>query len=295
MIKMEMLYKVAGIKRQVYFSQQKIKEQQMGINLKILETVNEIRKNHNQMGARNLHHVLKIKTMGINKFEQLISESGLGIHHKRNWIKTTDSNHPYRKYTNLTNGIIIDNIDCLWATDITYWLNGDRVYYLIFIVDVYSRRILGYSACDNMEAINNLKVLEMAFELREKNYFLQLIHHSDKGSQYCATLYIDALKKANIAISMARNSLENPYAERLNGIIKNGYLEYFDTSNYSKLQKSLTKAVWLYNHEKPHSELNKMTPVEYEAMVKRQNSEERFNMELYDFNNNREGGILGIN
>lgn len=292
---MEMLYKIAGIKRQVYFSQQKLKEEEMVIKTRTIELVKEIRKNHNEMGARNLHHVLRIKTMGINKFERLISESGLGIQCRRNWIKTTDSNHPYRKYKNLTNGIIINNIDCLWATDITYWLNDDRVYYLTFILDVYSRRVIGYSACDNMEAINTLEVLEMAFELREKNYFQHLIHHSDKGSQYCATIYINALNKANIAISMARNSLENPYAERLNGIIKNGYLKYFDTSNYSKLQKSLAKAVWLYNNEKPHSELNKMTPVEYEAMVKRQNSEERYKMELYDFNNNREGGNLGIN
>ncbi len=290
-----MLYKIAGIKRQVYFSQQKLKEEEMVIKTRTIELVKEIRKNHNEMGARNLHHVLRIKTMGINKFERLISESGLGIQCRRNWIKTTDSNHPYRKYKNLTNGIIINNIDCLWATDITYWLNDDRVYYLTFILDVYSRRVIGYSACDNMEAINTLEVLEMAFELREKNYFQHLIHHSDKGSQYCATIYINALNKANIAISMARNSLENPYAERLNGIIKNGYLKYFDTSNYSKLQKSLAKAVWLYNNEKPHSELNKMTPVEYEAMVKRQNSEERYKMELYDFNNNREGGNLGIN
>lgn len=290
-----MLYKIAGIKRQVYFSQQKLKEEEMVMKTRTIELVKEIRKNHNEMGARNLHHVLRIKTMGINKFERLISESGLGIRCRRNWIKTTDSNHPYRKYKNLTNGIIINNIDCLWATDITYWLNDDRVYYLTFILDVYSRRVIGYSACDKMEAINTLQVLEMAFELREKNYFQHLIHHSDKGSQYCATIYINALNKANIAISMARNSLENPYAERLNGIIKNGYLKYFDTNNYSKLQKSLAKAVWLYNNEKPHSELNKMTPVEYEAMVKKQNSEERFKMELYDFNMNREGGNLGIN
>jgi putative transposase len=154
------------------------------------------------------------------------------------------------------------------------------------MLDIYSRRVIGYLASDNMYAINVVKVLEMAVRLRKQWLFKQLIHHSDKGSQYCANEYIKVLTKANISISMAGNSLENPYAERLNGIIKNDYLVHFNTSSFSKLKKSLTEVVWLYNNERPHSELKNMTPVEYEKIIRQQKESERITMELYDFNKN---------
>lgn len=284
---MEALYEIAGIKRQVYFASLKGQKRDTFIELRTIEIVKQIRLRHPSMGARSLYYLLQPKWVGINKFEQLISESGLGIKRKKNWIKTTNSNHPYRKYGNLTNGLIINDINCLWATDITYWLESDRIYYLIFLMDVYSRRVIGHIASENMYAISTLKVLNMAFLLRKQNYFQSLIHHSDKGSQYCATLYIKTLEKANISISMAGTSLENSYAERLNGIIKNDYLKHFDTSNYQKLNKSLKQAVWLYNNERPHSELEYMTPVEYEKQLEKRRSEERFLMKLYDFNKDK--------
>ena len=91
---------------------------------------------------------------------------------------------------------------------------------------------------------------------------------------------------------MAGNSLENPYAERLNGIIKNNYLRYFDTSSFAKLSKSLDSAVWLYNNEKPHSELGNMSPVNFEKMLLQQNINERKTMVLHDF---RKVPATGIN
>jgi transposase InsO family protein len=102
---------------------------------------------------------------------------------------------------------------------------------------------------------------------------------------------VGALQKANITISMAGNSLENPYAERLNGIIKNDYLKYYDTSSFARLCKSLDRAVWLYNNEKPHSELDYMTPVKFEETVMKQNKNERKTIVLYDFSNKPINGI----
>jgi transposase InsO family protein len=202
------------------------------------------------------------------------------------WIKTTNSNHNYFKYSNLANGLELNGINQLWVSDITYWIAGQKHYYLLFIMDVYSRRILGYTASQNMYAVNNLKALELSFRIRQVSWFERLLHHSDKGSQYCSLEYVKALQIANITISMAGNSLENPYAERLNGIIKNDYLRYFDTSTFAKLCKALDKAVWLYNNEKPHSELDYMSPVNFEKMLLQQNINERKTMVLHDFRNN---------
>ena len=283
---MEMLYCVAGIKRQDYFRQQKRQTRQTFIETRTIEMVQAIRERHPAMGARPMFHALKITSMGINRFERLISESGLGIERKKLWIKTTTSNHNYFKYSNLTNGLELNWINQLWVSDITYWTDGQRHYYLLFIMDVYSRRILGYTSSQNMYAVNNLKALELSFQIRQMNWFEQLLHHSDKGSQYCSLEYVKVLQMANIAISMAGNSLENPYAERLNGIIKNDYLRYFDTSTFAQLSKALDRVVLLYNNEKPHSELGYMTPVNFEKMLLKQKINERKTMVLYDFRNN---------
>jgi len=291
-MKMEMLYCVAEIKRQDYFCQQKRQINQTFIETRTIEMVQAIRERHPAMGARPMFHALKITGMGINRFERLISESGLGIERKKLWIKTTNSNHNYFKYSNLANGLELNGINQLWVSDITYWIDGQTHYYLLFIMDVYSRRILGYTASQNMYTINNLKALESSFQIRLANWFGQLMHHSDKGSQYCSLGYVKALKKAKITISMAGNSLENPYAERLNGIIKNNYLRYFDTSSFAKLSKSLDRAVWLYNNEKPHSELVNMSPVNFEKMLLQQNINERKTMVLHDF---RKAPATGIN
>lgn len=284
-VKTECIYAVSGIKRQVYFRQMKQQEQQMFIETRTIEMVKTMRMDHPTMGARPLFHALKITEMGINRFERLISDSGLGIERKQLWIKTTNSRHNYHKYENLTNGLVLNNVDQLWVSDITYWIEQQKHYYLLFILDVYSRQILGYTASENMYTVNNLKALELSFQKRGKSVFEQLIHHSDKGSQYCSIDYVKTLQKARISISMAGNSLENPYAERLNGIIKNGYLQYYDTSSFGKLCKSLDRVVWLYNNEKPHSELGYMTPVGFENLVRQQNENERNKMVLYDFRN----------
>lgn len=290
-MKIDMLYIVAGIKRQDYFRQQKRQIKQAFIETRTIEMVQAIRERHPAMGARPMFHALKINSMGINRFERLISESGLGIERKKLWIKTTNSNHNYFKYSNLANGLELNGINQLWVSDITYWIDGQTHYYLLFIMDVYSRRILGYIASQNMYAVNNLKALELSFRIRQMSWFERLLHHSDKGSQYCSLEYVKALQIAHITISMAGNSIENPYAERLNGIIKNDYLRYFDTSTFAKLNKALTRAVWLYNNERPHSELGNMAPVNFEKMLLQQNINERKTMVLHDFRNNPTNSI----
>lgn len=280
---METVYEISGISRQGYFQEKRRGAQKETILQRTQEIVLQVRADHPKMAARPMHYMLNIDMMGINKFEELISSLGLGIKRKKLWIKTTNSSHNYRTYGNLVNGLGLDGINQLWVSDITYLIGQEKVYYIIFIQDVYSRSIVGYSASDNMYTINNLGTLKMALKNRGAKAIPGLIHHSDKGSQYCSNEYINLMKSSGMEISMASNSLENPYAERLNGIIKNDYLVAYDTSTLNKLKKSLDRVVWLYNNERPHSELGYLSPAKYEDKIANIAIGQRHKMELYDF------------
>ena len=136
-------------------------------------------------------------------------------------------------------------------------------------MDVYSRRIVGYKAADNMRAINNVDALNMAIKLRgQNNYQNKLIHHSDRGSQYISDAYTEILKNHGILISMCQNVLENAHIERVNRTIKNQYLQHRRINNFHQLVKWLDKTIYTYNYERPHSSILKMTPVEFENFVK---------------------------
>ncbi len=222
--------------------------------------------------------------IGINKFEQFISAEGLGVKIKRNAHRTTNSNHHWHKYTNLLHGFKLTGVNQVWASDITYFMTGESVYYIAFIEDVYSRRILGYSVSDNMLHQNNVKVLQKSITLRDGVDLSNLIHHSDKGSQYCSVSYINILMANKIRISMAGNSIENPYVERLNGIIKNDYLYPRKRAHdLRSLKKEMKIVVELYNEKRPHSELGGLTPVQFETNLRSSSGKQYKEMELFDF------------
>lgn len=281
---MNALYTIAGISKQGFYKSITKEVKDITIRYRVEDIVKEVRKDHPRMGSRPMYYKLGIKGMGINKFEKIVCESGLGVIQKKRRIITTHSNPNHHHYPNLTYGKKLNGINQLWVSDITYWPDEDDTYYLTLMQDVYSRRILGYHADNNMYAENNLRVLEQSMELRGiRKYKHELIHHSDKGSQYTCKEYEKKLKAAGINISMARNSLENPYAERLNGIIKNDYLAYEKIFNLSSLSQALQKVVWLYNNQRPHSELEYMTPIEFENLITSIKPNKRKTIILYDF------------
>ena len=221
---MKDVYQTSGVSRQAYHRQLKRDFSKEALHDYILEQVHKQRIPHPRAGARKLFKMLKLHgIIGVNKFETLLSANGLSVPVKRSAYKTTNSNHPWFKYGNLINGYRLTGVNQVWATDITYFILGDKTYYLSFVMDVYSRRILGWSASNNMRQANNLRVLEQSIKLRGNKELKGLIHHSDKGSQYCSNAYIGVLEDHRIKISMAGTSLENAYVERLNGIIKNDY------------------------------------------------------------------------
>lgn len=277
---MENLYTISGISRQGYHKIiNKVKQEEM-IWQRLLETIVEFRKDYPHSSARKIHYMLQIKEVGINRFERFVSEQGLSVRKPCSFNRTT-----YRGmncYPNLVNGLFLNGINQLWVSDITYFLTSKGTFYIVLILDVYSRRIIGYSASDNMLVINNSKALEIAFQTRKQNWFEGLIHHSDKGSQYGANAYVSMLQKANINISMANICLENPYAERINGIIKNDYLIAYNISDLQGLTKALPRSVLLYNNF-PHGELGRRSPLEFENYLGQVDKLEHPVMTLYDY------------
>jgi transposase InsO family protein len=253
---------------------------------KLRELVIEVRKEHPRMSARKIHKMLHIKEIGINKFEQFVSSEGLKVQNYRSFIKTTRSGR--YNYPNLTNGLVLKSINQLWASDITYFVTPEETLYFVIIIDVYSRRIIGYCASDNLMATNNVKALNIAFRMRRSKIFKGLIHHSDKGSQYGSKEYLNKLIESEIRISMAENSLENAYAERVIGILKNEYLLHMGIKSLKKLQNSLSKVVKLYNEKRPHIELGYLTPNEFEKKIIELPEQQRPLMQLYDFRKNQE-------
>lgn len=282
---MERIYEISGVSRQNYFKRKQVQNNKEELENMLLDLTLAVRKDHPMMSARKIHKKLNFKFIGINNYEKFASRKGLNIQVVRNKMRTT-----YRgniSYPNLTNRLIINNINQLWVSDITYFIINGKTFYIVFILDVYSREILGFKASDNLLAINNLNVLKQALKTRGiKNYKESLIHHSDKGSQYGSNSYRETLEMFGIRISMANNCLENAYAERINGIIKNEYLIYKNINNLKEMERELKKAVLFYNNERPHKELNYLCPTAYEKQILIQSKEERKIMELYDFQKN---------
>ena len=177
--------------------------------------------------------------------------------------------------------LLVFDINNLWVSDITYFRLGDAFYYLTFIEDVYSRRILGSIAYPTLQARANLYALKTALEIRNIPSYANLIHHSDRGVQYTSNEYVNALERRSIKISMCDSVYENTHIERVNGIIKNEYLHHWTIDDFSTLKQKLKLAVYLYNNERPHWNLGKMTPVGFENYIKDLPIKQRKGLHMY--------------
>ena len=233
----------------------------------IVQEVLQIRKNHRWMGGRKLYEKLypfmlehQIK-MGRDAFFDLLSYHGLLIRRRKRRIVTTNSSHWLRKYPNLIRDFVPTAPNQLWVSDITYWKTKGGHYYISFITDAYSRKIVGYHVADTMEAIESATALKMAIKTL-KISAEGLIHHSDRGSQYCSSMYVNMLKKEGIKISKTENGdpLENAIAERMNGIIKGEYLFDYLIKTLLNAKEVLKSVVKLYNEDRPHSSIGNAVP-----------------------------------
>ena len=197
--------------------------------------------------------------VGRDRFYELLSRHDLLIRRRKRSRYTTDSNHIYKKYPNRIKGVTPKSSGQIWVSDITYVKVAKQDYYLSLITDAYSRKIVGYTLAPSLDAKHSISALKMALDKEGKPN----IHHSDRGIQYCCYPYTSILQNYGVTISMSRKGdpLENPLAERVNGIIKNEYLRHRNLSK-DNYQQQIDEVVQLYNQERPHLSWNMKTPNE---------------------------------
>lgn len=276
---MNSIYLLCGISRQGHWQavvRQNQQQQKQELYIRLMEQTREI---HPGMGLRAMYDMLKPQGIGRDYFIVLGMGEGFRLESKQKQTRTTYSVKSHR-YSNLLAGRKFTDVNQVWSSDITYFHCGGIFYYIFLIMDVYSRRIVGYSLADNMRAENNIEALKMALTLRGINDYSQgLIHHSDKGSQYASDVYTELLEAYAISISMCEEVYENTHIERINETIKNQYLERMNITSYEQLKKKLKEVIRTYNELRPHQSLNKMTPVQYENHLKTIVMKEK--MEIY--------------
>ena len=232
----------------------------------ILQEVLCIRQQLPRLGTRKLHFLLQERlkthgmTMGRDRLFDFLSEHRLLIRQRKRKAITTNSRHWMKKYSNLVKGLDITRPEQVWVSDITYIRMTHHWGYLSLITDAYSRKIMGYSFRTDLTAQGCTDALQMALDNRM--YDQSLIHHSDRGSQYCSRQYVSLLLKNNIAISMTEKGdpYENAIAERVNGIIKAEFNLHSSTLGVESTNEHIAKSINNYNGIRPHASCDYMTP-----------------------------------
>jgi len=233
----------------------------------ILQLVLEIRADLPRLGTRKMLHMLEPKmeshgiTAGRDYLFELFDAHKLLIRKRRKKVFTTDSRHWMRKYSNLVKRLEIIRPEQLWVSDMTFiWVNNQWGY-LSLITDAFSRKIMGYCFRSDMLALGPISALQGALDNR--SYSGQtLIHHSDRGSQYCAKDYVEILVSHAIDISMTEcgNPYENALAERINGILKGEFNLSHNSLNFEQTHQKISKSIKAYNEHRPHGSCDYLTP-----------------------------------
>jgi putative transposase len=282
---------VAGVTKQALYKHNKKQGERSLLVSSVFESVDRIREEHPMMGCRSIYDIIKPISLGRDKLESLLLNNGYRVRYKPNYVRTTYSVKAY--YPNLIEGIELTDVNQLWQTDITYFFLNGKFYYLTFIIDVYSRRIVGYAVSRTLHAEANIKALKMAFRLRKGADLSKLIHHSDRGGQYIDKEYLKLLKARAIKISMGKEAWQNPYAERINGVIKNMYLKGWVIKDFEHLGKQVKRAVNNYNGEKPHGNLPKrVAPLTMENNLLFCDATTKPRLRLYAEANSKNGGKI---
>lgn len=222
-----------------------------------------------RIGTRKLYYMLnntlekhRIK-MGRDKLFDLLAEYGLLVRRrKRRKAITTDSDHPYRKHLNLIRELEVNRSNQLWVSDITYLTAGEDFCYLSLITDAYSRKIVGYCLHPTLKRDGPINALKMALRSLPSAPSSSLIHHSDRGVQYCCYDYTVLLENNGLSISMTEKSdpYENAIAERVNGILKSEFLLDQPFVHFEEALIAVSNAIQVYNELRPHASIDYLTP-----------------------------------
>ena len=218
------------------------------------------------VGGRKIKYLIQPQleknniSFGRDKLFKLMRENNLLIKPRRRYIQTTNSKHWMRKYPNIAKDLKITMPEQLWVSDITYLKTEEGNSYLSLVTDAFSRKIMGYCIADDMQAGTTAKALKMAIENRLYNH--PVIHHSDRGLQYCSQEYVSLATDNNISMSMTEQSdpYENALAERMNRTIKEEFCLDHVMANKKQTIQAVKEAIELYNNYRPHQSLSLQTP-----------------------------------
>lgn len=254
-----------GISRQAIYQREKRLQHRKQELAPVKQWVQDIRRFMPRIGTRKLYWLIKPKlkaagiALGRDGLFKYLKEQGLLIKPKKSYTKTTDSKHWMKKYPNLLQETSVERPEQVFVSDITYVESEEGVHYLSLVTDACSRKIMGYHLSHDMKVNNVIKALKRAIKSRVTKR--SLIHHSDRGSQYCSAVYQTELRRNNIQPSMTDgyDCYQNAMAERVNGILKQEFLLH-RCSSFDELKVLIEESVDIYNRLRPHLSLGMKTP-----------------------------------
>lgn len=255
-----------GITKQAYYqAEQRAQKKSIEVE-QVLELVMHYRYLMPSIGTRKLYYLIQPKLSekglkyGGDQLFKILKENGLLVKAKRRYTKTTDSKHWMKKHPNLLKGHKPTQANEVFVSDITYVESTEGIHYLSLVTDAYSRQIKGYKLSNDMRAENVVEALHMAMRYVEDRAKI-MIHHSDRGTQYCSSLYQQALKEYGITPSMTDgyDCYQNALAERINGILKQEFLTK-RCNTMQELDELIAESIFIYNCYRPHLSLDMLTP-----------------------------------
>lgn len=254
-----------GASRQVYYRSKKSTAKRKSIASKVIEKVQQIRMRIPELGTRKLYEKLydDFRELGVgrDRLFSILRANHMQILPKRQYHITTDSHHRFRKHRNLIEELTPSRPEQIWVSDITYIGNRENPMYLSLVTDAYSKKIMGFNVSNSLHAQGAIKALKQA--IKNRIYLnQQLIHHSDRGLQYCCDDYQKVLDQSNILCSMTEkyDPYQNAIAERINGILKQEFIKGVLVNDVDLMNKLIEQVIKIYNQERPHYSCYMKTP-----------------------------------
>jgi putative transposase len=258
----------------------------------VVDMITAIRQSMPKIGTRKLYYLLvdrlQALRIGRDKFFEILRANHLLVQAKRSYHVTTNSHHRFRKHTNRILDLSINRPEQVWVSDITYIGKREKPCYLSLVTDAYSKKIMGYYVADNMNTESSIQALKMAVKNRKDDNG-PLIHHSDRGIQYCADDYQKILLKNKILCSMTNNGdpYENAVAERINGILKQEFIIDTYHKDLETMRIIVKEVVEIYNNRRPHYSNYMLTP-------KQMHNQSEIQMRTYKRKNSSKNGLTTV-
>ena len=254
-----------GYNRQVYYRSKRRYTACQQRAEKVVDLVKAVRMRMPRIGGKKLYHILESELrelrVGRDKLFDILRANHLLVKPKRQYRITTNSHHRFRKHSNLISNIKVERPEQVWVSDITYIGDRETPQYLALVTDVYSKKIVGYDVSESLSVSGSLRALSQAIKGRRYRA-MKLIHHSDRGLQYCSDAYQELLCNHQIDCSMTEqyDPYENAVAERINGILKQEFILGIKVKDIELMKKLVSQSIQIYNNERPHLSCEMHTP-----------------------------------